>query len=201
MRRFVVLWTGQLLSALGSSLTSFAVAVWIFQRTGSATPFILTSICTFLPQTLLAPVGGLLADRLQRKRLILLAEVIDMALTAVLAALFFAQRVDLWMIYVVAALSSSFAAIQLPAFQASIPMVVSAGKLSNANGLVQLSEALQQLLAPALAGVLVTTVGISITILVDFITFGFSIGAILLIDIPNPSIPSGSSSVLSSVGK
>ena len=75
MRTFLIIWTGQLISIIGSGLTSFALGVWIFEQTDQATPFALVVLCGALPRILLAPIAGSLADRWNRRWLMILADV------------------------------------------------------------------------------------------------------------------------------
>src|SRR4030067_2928126 len=81
MRPFLTIWAGQLVSLLGSGLTSFAMGVWIYQQTGKVTPFALTGLFSTLPRILLMPLAGSLADRWNRRRIMILADT-GSALTA-----------------------------------------------------------------------------------------------------------------------
>ena len=67
MKTFFIIWIGQLVSIIGSGLTSFAPGVWIFEQTGKATPFAMMVLCSSLPRILLAPIAGALADRWNRR--------------------------------------------------------------------------------------------------------------------------------------
>ena len=74
MKSFTVIWLGELISMLGSGLTSFALGVWIFQKTGNATPFALTVMFSSLPRVLLSPIAGSLVDRWNRRWVMVLAD-------------------------------------------------------------------------------------------------------------------------------
>ena len=186
MRHFLVIWAGQVISLIGSGLTSFGLAVWIFQRTGEATPFALTALFGNLPRILLAPVAGVVADRWSRRWIMILADIGSALVT--LAALFLlgSGQFAIWHIYLIALAGSVCGAFQEPAYIASITMLVPAKDLGRANGLVQLSQALEMLAAPIIAGALFPAVGLGGLITIDLITFGAAVGALLLIPVPQP---------------
>jgi len=96
MRRFLLLWIGQTISLLGSGLTSFALGVWIYQQTGEATPFALTVLFGTLPRILLAPLGGSLADRRNRKQIMLLADTGNALITAAAASIALTGNLAVW---------------------------------------------------------------------------------------------------------
>ena len=74
MRDFLVLWFGQLISTIGSGMTSFALGVYVFQRTNSATDFALIFLAGMLPRVLFSPFAGVLADRLDRRKLMVVSD-------------------------------------------------------------------------------------------------------------------------------
>ncbi len=186
MRTFFIIWGGQIISIVGSGLTAFALGVWIFEQTGQATPFALTVMFASVPRILLSPVAGALADRVNRRQLMILADSGDALVT--LGAFLLLTRGDLavWHIYVIAALSSVFAAFQEPAYTASITMLVPKKDLARASGMVQMGQAAEMLVSPILAGLLFVSIGFRGIVLIDFVTYFFAIGALLLVDIPQP---------------
>jgi MFS family permease len=188
MKTFMIIWVGQLISIMGSGLTGFALGVWIFERTGQATPFAITALCGVLPRVLLAPFGGSLADRWNRRWIMILADVGAALVTLSVVLLLFSGQLAVWHIYVIALLSSVFSAFQEPAYSASIAMLVPKKDLARANGLVQMGQAVENIVSPTLAGVLFGAVGIEGIILIDFCTFFFAIGALLFVHIPQPRV-------------
>jgi MFS family permease len=199
MRIFLIIWIGQLISLVGSGLTSFALAVWIFEQTGEATPFALTMLFAALPRILISPLAGVLVDRYDRRWLMILADTGDALVT--LAVVFILQfgSLQVWHIYMIALMSSVFAAFQEPAYTASITMLVPKKDLARANGMVQMGQAFEMLVAPISAGVLFVTVGLSGIILIDFATYLFAIGALLFVRIPQPETSGEGELSLSSV--
>ena len=188
MKTFLIIWTGQLISLIGSGLTSFALGVWIYQQTGQATPFALTALFSALPRILLAPVAGSLADRWNRRRMMILADTGDALVTLVAALLLASGQLVPWHIYLIAIVGAAFAAFQEPAYAASIAMLVPKKDLARANGLVQMGRAMEMVISPLLAGLLFGVVGMSGIILTDFCTYFFAIGALLFVHIPQPQV-------------
>ncbi len=188
MRTFLIIWLGQLISIVGSGLSSFALGVWIYQQTGQATPFAITVLCGTLPGILLAPLGGSLADRWNRRWLMILPDAASALLTLGIVYLAANDLLATWNIYLFATLGSILAAFQEPAYTAAIPTLVPKKDLPRANGLIQLSQSMQMLVAPVLAGVLFGLIGLQGIFLIDFITFFFAVGALLFVKIPQPEI-------------
>ena len=186
MRTFFIIWVGQLVSIIGSGLTGFGLAVWIFEQTGQATPFALTIMFANIPQVLLSPFAGALVDRWNRRHVMIAADTGSAIITLGALLLLTMGQLAVWHIYLIAALHSALAAFQEPAYTASTTMLVPQKDLARANGLMQMGQALQMLIAPLLAGVLFVAIGLNGIILVDFVTFLFAVGALLFVHIPQP---------------
>jgi len=186
MRKFIIIWLGQLVSIIGSGLTAFALGVWIYQQTGEASPFALTVLFGQLPRILLSPWAGSLADRWDRKRLMILADSGDALVTFCAFLLLFFGNLQIWHIYLIAAFSSAFAAFQEPAYTASVTMLVPKKDLARASGMIQMGSSLELLVAPLLAGLLFGVIGLRGIILIDFVTYFFALFALLAVRIPQP---------------
>lgn len=184
MRTFYVIWFGQLISMIGSGLTSFGLGVWVFQRTGSATEFALIGVAAILPAILIAPLAGPLIDRYDRRRIMLLADLCAGLSTVAVALLLFSGRLELWHIYLSAMASSAAGAFQGPAFSAAIAQLVPKAKLGRAAGLVSGAQGASLIIAPALAGVLIGLAGLPGIILIDFATFLFAVATLLRVRFP-----------------
>ena len=189
MRTFLIIWAGQFISLLGSGLTSFAIGVWIFQETGDAMPFALTVLFGNLPSLLLLPFAGSLADRWNRKALMILADSGSALITLGLFILLLLGDLQTWHIYLLVALGSVFSAFQEPAYQSSVSMIVPKKELTRANGIAQTAQAVQSILTPLIAGGLFVSIGMRGIILIDFITYFFAVGALLVVRIPQPALP------------
>ena len=188
MKTFIVIWFGQFISMLGSALSAFGLGIWIFQKTGSAASFAMSAVCTVLPALLFAPFAGSIADRKKRKAIILLTDSIDAFFKILIVTLLIFNKLELWMVYPLVFISGTLGTFQNPAFGASIPMLVPTDKLTRANGLLQFSSAIQNLLAPVIAGFLYPLIELKGLFIIDFVSFFFALASIAFIKIPQPSI-------------
>lgn len=188
MKTFMVIWFGQFISMLGSALSAFGLGIWIFQKTGSAASFAMSAVCTVLPALLFAPFAGSIADRKKRKAIILLTDSIDAFLKILIVTLLIFNKLELWMVYPLVFISGTLGTFQNPAFGASIPMLVPTDKLTRANGLLQFSSAIQNLLAPVIAGFLYPLIELKGLFIIDFVSFFFALASIAFIKIPQPLI-------------
>lgn len=186
--KFAFIWSGQFLSVLGSAISSFGLSVWLFEKTGEATPFAISFLCAILPSLLLSPLAGSFADRKNRKKLIMLADSVDALLKVILVMLLFANKLQVWMVYPLMALSSTLGTFQSPAFSASIPMLVEENKLARANGMCQLSGAAQNMIAPVAAGALYPLLGLKGLFLIDLFSYVFAFSTIAVTKIPQPVV-------------
>ncbi|MGH3761086.1 MFS transporter [Actinophytocola sp.] len=186
MRRFTALWAGQLLSLTGTALTSFALAVWLYVDTDSVTHLALNYLMAFVPGIIVSPWAGAIVDRWSRKRVLVLSDTIGILATLSLAALYAAGGLEPWHIYVTTAVRSAMAAFQLPAFGATVAVLVPRHQVSRANGMVLFAQALSQVAAPVTAGFLLTAIDVSGVILLDCATFVVGVGVLAFIRIPSP---------------
>jgi MFS family permease len=196
---FLMVWAGQLISMLGSGLSSFGLMVWLYEKTQAATPYALAFLTSALPALFFAPFAGRFADRRSRKRIIILADTGDALVTLAIFALVATKRLEPWMVYLITFLSSTFQCFQGPAWAAAVPTLVPKEQLGRANGLAGVSEALSSLLPPILAGALFDRIGLSGLILIDFCTYFAALAGIALATIPKvkPVETEGKNSVLS----
>ncbi len=184
---FVALWLAELVSLTGTAMTGFALGVWVYRTTGSATHFAGVVTVLYLPQVLVTLVGGVLADRYSRRRLILLANAGGAAVLAALAVLVAADALSVALVYAVTFLVATCGAIQYPAFASSVPQLVPERLLPRANSMVQMANASSRLLAPALAAGLLPLVGILGVVLIDLVTFAAMVAVLVVIRIPQPA--------------
>jgi len=188
MRVFLAVWLGQVVSIVGSGLTSFALGLWVYERTGSVTPYALTGLFAVLPSVLLSTLAGVLVDRWDRRRVMLLSDTGAGLATLAVALLFLTGRVQVWHIYLATAVSAAFSTCQRLAYTAAMAQLVSKGSLGRANGLVQFGQAASEILAPALAGILLLTIKVQGVLLIDFATFLFAVTTLLLVRFPRVEI-------------
>jgi len=186
LQTFYILIATQVLSLIGSRMTSLAIGIRVFTDTNQATPLALTAFFSTLPSLLSASVAGVFADRWNRRYVILIADIGQAAGTAVLLVSFATGTFELWLLYVVTFIQAFFAMFQSPAFDASITMLVPDAHRDRANALQQLTGPTSGIVAPVLAGLLFTVVGATGVMLIDLATFGVAALVVLLVHIPQP---------------
>lgn len=170
-RTFLLIWAGQLISALGSNLTSFAMGVYLYQQTDSVTLFALNLFAYTLPQIALAPFAGVLVDRIDRRHAMFLSDAGSGLVTLAVVALYLTGRLTVAPILVSTFLISAFSTVQWPAWSSTIASLVPTEQLARANGMAQTGQALGQLIAPVVAGSLFAVIGLGGIIAIDFATF------------------------------
>ncbi len=185
MRIFILIWFGQLVSLIGSGITGFALGVWVYQRTGSVTQFALISLFTQLPGIVISPVAGALVDRWNRRWTMIISDSGAGVSTLAIALLLVSSRLEIWHIYLAAAVSSTFSAFQWPAYSAATTLLVPKQYLGRTSGMTQLGEAASRLISPWLGGVLLVTIQLQGVILLDFITFLFALLTLLSVRFPD----------------
>lgn len=199
MNVFLLIWCGQLVSLIGSGLTSFALGVWLYQNTGSSTIFSLFYLFITLPLALLSPIAGVVVDRWDRRRIMILSDTGAALCTAVIALFLLNDHLNIALIYLATALTSIAGAFQLPAYMAALPQLVPKTLLGQANGMIQIAEAASRLIAPILAGFLLDIIHLSGIIVIDFVTFFLSLITLSLVTFPQLKIPSEEQSAPSSL--
>jgi MFS family permease len=184
MTTFFVVWIGQLFSLIGSELTGFTLGVWVYQQNNSATQFALISLCTLLPSILLSPIAGIIIDRWDRRLVMLISDIGAGLTTLSIALLFATNQLSLVHIYALTAIASIFNGFQNPAFIAASSLFLSKDELSKGSGLISMSEAISRLVAPALGGVLLSLIELQGVMVLDFMTFFFAVGTLLIVRFP-----------------
>ncbi|NUT95567.1 MAG: MFS transporter [Saccharothrix sp.] len=183
MKRFAVVWAGQLVSVIGSALTAFVLGVWVYLGTGSVTQFVLIQFCAVVPGILLAPYAGALADRYDRRRIMLLADSGAGVVTALLLVAVSTDALAVWQIYVASALTATLNSFHLIAYQALVPALVPPKHLGRVNGLMQLTQGVQ-IAAPLVAGALLGLVGLRGVLVIDVVSMVFAVAALLPARLP-----------------
>jgi DHA3 family macrolide efflux protein-like MFS transporter len=180
---FVALWLGQTISFIGDYFYWLAIPIMVERLTGSALQVGLSVIASALPMLLLGPVAGVFVDRWDRKRTMIVADVLRGSL--VLVCLVVRTPDQVWIYYVVAFLMSSISRFFFPAQNAALPLIVrDRNDLLAANGLMQIVQTAGLLIGPALAGFAIGLWGEQVAFLVDSATYFVSAAAILTMTVP-----------------
>lgn len=198
---FWTIWSGQLVSVLGSGITTFALAVWAFQRSGSATQFGAIAMCAVLPGLVLSPVAGPLVDRWNRRTAMLVADTGAALASAGIAVLAAAGRIAPWQLCLATAFTSSLGSLHAPAYQAMTSVLVPRAALGKASGAVLAADAIAELTAPLLGGLLLPVCGLGGIIAIDLGSFAVAVATLLAARVPavprppRPASPSNTSSL------
>jgi len=183
-RTFLWMWFGQTISTFGTSVTFFALGVYLYETTGQATPLAILGIARFLPQIALSPLAGVIVDRIDRKWAMLLSDVGQgLAVLAVLL-LFAADHLQPWLIYLLFAFASLADSLRWTAEAATMTLLVPKEHLGRANGLQSFGEGLGGVTGPAIAGALLAVIGISHLLLIDVLAYALDVIILLFLTIP-----------------
>lgn len=183
---FAIIWTGQFLSILTSSIVNFAIVLWISMETGSAEVLALATIAALLPQSVLGLFVGIFIDRWKRKRIMILADSFIAFCTLILAALFYLDMAELGHIYVLLALRSVGSAFHSPAMQASIPLLAPKSELIRIAGINQMIQSSCNIAGPALAALFISFMKMTNVLLLDVAGAAFACISLLFVTIPDP---------------
>ncbi len=198
MRTFLTVWAGQLVSITGTSLTGFALEVWVYLETRSVTRLALISLAYALPSILLSPFAGALVDRWDRRVTMLGADLLAGGSTLIIAVLYFTGYLEVWHLYLLSGFGALGNAFQAPAWMAAIPLLVPKKHLGRANGLVSTNEAVALVAAPVIAGTMLATVGLGAVLLADVATFLVAVATLAAVRFPTP--PKGEHAPTGAVG-
>jgi MFS family permease len=187
MKTFIVIWSGQLVSQMGTAMTRFALLIWAYQRTGQATALALLGFFSLVPFVIATPIAGVLVDRWDRRRVLMLADTGAGLMTLVMLVLYSTGNLQIWHLYLAEAVAGVCEAFQFPAYSTSVTMLVPRDQLGRASGMRSLSYSLSRVVAPFLGGLLLTIIDINGVMLIDIATFVFAVSAVLLVQIPRPA--------------
>jgi len=184
---FTLIWLGQVVSLLGTGMSRFALTIWAYQETGSATALALVALFSFGPTVLLSPVAGALVDRWNRKLVVMLSDLGAGLSTVVITLLYATGHLEIWHLYAAGAFASAFESFQFPAFSAALTTMVDKEHYGRTSGMLSLAESFSAIAAPILAGLLLVTIGLDGILLIDVITFMIAVGVGLFVYIPQPA--------------
>lgn len=184
MRKFTLIWLGQLLSLTGSAMTRFVLAIWLWDQTGKATALVLVGVFSGIAFLVGNAVAGPVIDRFSRKRIIILADLLAGLTTTGLLAMAWLGQLAAWQIYLSAVISGLFGTFHYLAFTASITLLVPKEHYTRANSMMSLAHYGATVGAPALAGMLIGPLGIVGVMWIDLLTMAIAVGVIFRVDIP-----------------
>lgn len=183
---FTIVWIGQLVSLLGTSMTNFALTIWAFEQTGRATDLALIGFFFLVPLLIVSPMAGAIVDRHDRKLMMMVSDLASGIVTIIVLTLYVTGLLEVWHLYITAAISGAFQAFQWPAYSAAISTMLRKEQYARANGMISLAESGSGIFAPVLAGALLSIFGLMAIFIIDIVTFVIAIGTLLLARIPQP---------------
>jgi len=192
MTAFWIVWVGQLVSLLGSGLTQFALTIWVFRETGQATQLALVGVFFMVPLLVLSPVVGVMVDRYDRKLMMMLSDLAAGVTTVLILILYVSGSLEVWHLYVNAAINGLFQGFQWPAYSAALALMVPKKEYVRVNSMLEIVGPASGIVAPILGGSIIglgDTAGFDGLVLImaiDIVTFVAAIGSLLIIYIPQP---------------
>lgn len=184
-KNYLIFWSGQLFSLLGSMVVHFVITWWIQEKTGSTWFLALASVLYLLPMLIATPIAGVLSDRINRKKIIITVDSLQAFTTFILILLFFMGFTDIGIVFLFIIFRSILQGFHQPTVYSVIPLMVPKDKLSRINGLNFLFSGLVQLIGPALGAMLSLFLSFHQILWIDIITFFIALIPLLLIQIPS----------------
>lgn len=179
-----MIWLGQMVSGIASSITAVALPIWIFSITDSGTSVAFLEFFFFGSYILAVLFAGILIDRSDRKTMMLMYDFLSFSALAILLVLQTAGLLEVWHLYVAASLQGVGSAFQAPSYAAAITTMVSRQQYIRANGLMSLLYDIPGIFGPILAGLSYVIIGLNGIIIINLIAFVISIGVLLFVNIP-----------------
>jgi MFS family permease len=204
IRDFALLWTGMTVSLLGDGIYLVTIAWQVYELSNVPTALSVVGIAWTVPTVLLLLVGGVLSDRIDRRRMMMVSDVVRGIAIGAIGLLAMADALELWHLLVLVAVYGAGEALFAPAFNAIVPDLVPGEQLVQANSLDMLVRPLTtQLAGPALGGILIAAIGTGGAFLLDGASFAISFACLLAIS-PRPlpvRDPESPSSMVREIGE
>lgn len=178
-KNFIIFWASQAVSQLGSSMTGFALIIWVFKQTESAMTVSLLMFFSYLPYIMVSLFAGAFVDRHKKKNIMLCSDSIAFLCTVVIAVLLISGKLKIWHIYAANSISGFMNAFQSPASSVAVGIMVPKDKLSNASGMNSFSSSLLTVITPMLAAFISSFWDLQGVIIIDMLTFGFAFVVLL----------------------
>lgn len=183
---FTIVWLGQIISVLASSMSQFALTIFVFEKTESATALGLMQVFFITPFLLISPAAGVMVDRYNRKLMMIVSDLAGGIATVLILVFQYFGILEIWHLYLASVIYGLGNAFQWPAYSAVISTMIPKEQLGRANGMMSLIEAGPAVFAPFLAGALLGVIGLTGILFIDVITFLFAIGVLMIVHIPQP---------------
>ena len=186
VRPFAIMWGGQAVSLFGSRLVRFTIVWYLTLQTGSATILAIATIMALLPQVLIGPFAGSYVDRWNRRRTMIVADMIIGLSILFLVAMFHFGTIEIWHIYLAMLIGSAAGAFHWPAMLASTSLMVPKKHLLRVGGLNQTLQGAAGIIAPPLGALVLILLPMSTILMIDVVTAIIAIGALATVHVPQP---------------
>lgn len=194
LRDFLILWSTQSISQLCSSITTFALTLWLYGQTGSSLSTAALTICSYAPYVLISIFAGALTDQFNKKKTMLCCDIFAAICTIIVFILFRTNHLMVWHLYVLNVLSGLMNTVQQPASEVAMTLIIPEKYYQNTSGLLSLSRSLISILNPLIATALYSLAGLNLVIAVDIGSFIVAFVTLLFfITIPDNSCNKGES--------
>lgn len=191
IRTFFLIWLGQTVSLLGTSMTRFALLIWAYQQTGEAMTVALLGFFSFAPFVLISPLAGVVLDRVDRRWVMATADLGAGIMTMVMLVLYHTGYLAIWHLYAAEAVTGVLEAFQMPAYDALVGQLIPKSHYTRASGLRSLGMAAGRVVAPMLAGALLPFIYIDGVMGMDLATFGIAMLTLVMAQVPKLARPQG----------
>ena len=185
VKTFYILLFGQSISLLGTGMTRFAVMIWAYEQTKSATALALLGFFNCLTYIIASPFAGVFVDRWPRRRVMFLADLSAGLTTIFLLITNLTGELHLWHLYLAVGLAGIFEAFQEPAFTSTISLLLPKEDYTRSNGMLGLGKSAARMFAPILAGLVQQTLGLNAVLGIDLITMTLALFGLTLVRIPS----------------
>lgn len=187
LRDFYWLWSTQSLSQLGSSITSFALTLWLYETTGSALSTAALTICSYAPYVVLSIFAGSLTDRWDKKKVMLVCDTLAALCTLTVLILYKTGNLEVWHLYAINVFSGLMNTVQQPASEVAMTLIIPKECYQKTGGLHQLARSTISILNPLIATALYGMAGLDLVIALDLVSFAVAFLTLLfLIKLPKP---------------
>ena len=167
-------------------MTNFALSIWLWDSTHQATDMAIVQVAFVIPMMIMSPIAGAFVDRYDRKLMMMISDFSAVLATVFVFILYLTGTLEVWHIYVAAVINGLGNAFQWPAYSAVISTMVPKNQYGRANGMMSLVNAGPGVFAPMIASAILPIIGTGGILLIDIITFGLAVGALLIVHIPKP---------------
>jgi MFS transporter, DHA3 family, macrolide efflux protein len=186
VRKFILIWFGQLVSTVGTYMTDFSLTLWAWEITNSVTALVLMEVFSQLLRIPINLFSGLIVDKFDRKLLMILGDSISAISTILIGILFITNNLQIWHLYLISSVNGGFGEIQGLAYETSMTLIVPKSQYTRANSLNSSLHYGSAIFAPALAGILFPLIDLSGILIIDFVTFLIALFTLFIVTIPQP---------------